>query len=79
MLQAPPITGQPHPPRFLAAPRPSRVLGTDLVAMLGAFALCVVGLWVRHGGLTALTHASAYVSKVEPNLAAVAMPGVTLG
>ncbi len=30
-------------------------------------------------GLTALTHASAYVSKVEPNLAAVAMPGVTLG
>ncbi len=30
-------------------------------------------------GLMALTRASAYVSKVEPNLAAVAMPGVTLG
>jgi predicted ferric reductase len=47
--------GQPRP-RPLALPKRSALNEHDLSAAIAALALCVVGLWVRHGGLSALTH-----------------------
>lgn len=35
--------------RPLATPAPSRLLDTDLGAVLGGFAVVVLGLWIRHG------------------------------
>ena len=40
----------------LAAPRPSRLIDTDLAAALTVFAVCIVGLWIRHGGIAALSN-----------------------
>lgn len=43
---------RPHP---LPAARHTRALPTDLLAITGAFAILIVGLWVRHGGVADLT------------------------
>ncbi len=43
------------PVRPLRRPRPSALFGTDMWILMWAFLLCVVGLWVRHGGVTDLT------------------------
>ncbi len=40
--------------RRLPAPAPSRLLDTDLAAVVTAYLLCIVGMWIRHGGWTAL-------------------------
>lgn len=42
-------------PRPLPRPAAGAVLATDLAAVLGGFAVVLVGMWVRHGGLTRLT------------------------
>jgi len=47
---------QVHP---LPAPRDSRVLDTDVGAIIGALTLVVVGLWSRHGGVAALGNSAA--------------------
>jgi len=47
---------QVHP---LPAPRESRVLDTDVGAIIGALTLVVVGLWSRHGGVAALGNSAA--------------------
>lgn len=47
---------QVHP---LPAPQESRVLGTDVGAVIGALTLVVVGLWSRHGGVTSLGDSAA--------------------
>ncbi len=50
--------------RPLPAPQASRVLDTDVGAIIGVLTLVVVGLWSRHGGVTALggSAAKAYTS-----------------
>ena len=45
-----------HP---LPAPQESRVLDTDVGAIIGALTLVVVGLWSRHGGVTSLGDSAA--------------------
>ncbi len=47
---------QVHP---LPAPQESRVLDTDVGAIIGALTLVVVGLWSRHGGVTSLGDSAA--------------------
>lgn len=47
---------QVHP---LPAPQESRVLDTDVGAIIGALTLVVVGLWSRHGGVPALGDSAA--------------------
>ena len=47
---------QVHP---LPAPQESRVLDTDVGAVIGALTLVVVGLWSRHGGVTSLGDSAA--------------------
>lgn len=46
---------RPSQHRYLSAPQQSRITDTDLVAALAAFAICVLGIWVTHGGLGDLT------------------------
>ena len=46
-------------PKRLAFPRASRVLDTDVGAVIGVLTLVVVGLWSRHGGVAALGDSAA--------------------
>ena len=46
-------------PKPLAFPRASRVLDTDVGAVIGVLTLVVVGLWSRHGGVAALGDSAA--------------------
>lgn len=41
--------------RALPRPASGALLDTDLLAVLGGFAVVLVGMWVRHGGLSNLT------------------------
>jgi len=59
---APPVMPAAPSPELAPAPAltlpttvASRVLGTDLLAVPLAVVVCAVGLWVRHGGVSALT------------------------
>jgi DMSO/TMAO reductase YedYZ heme-binding membrane subunit len=47
--------GSPRRPHPLPAARHTRALATDLLAGVAAFAVIIVGLWVRHGGIAELT------------------------
>ncbi|HEY8093932.1 MAG TPA: ferric reductase-like transmembrane domain-containing protein, partial [Acidimicrobiales bacterium] len=59
-----PLTTAPNPipapprPRVAARPLPGRaaplLLTSDIVVVIAATGVCIVGLWVRHGGLAAL-------------------------
>lgn len=55
---------QVHP---LPAPQESRVLDTDVGAVIGALTLVVVGLWSRHGGVADLGDSAAktYISLAQ--------------
>jgi predicted ferric reductase len=48
------ITSSAVDARPLLPPKASRVLDTDVGAVIGALTLVVVGLWARHGGVTSL-------------------------
>ena len=57
-MRTPGQTGRQHTPRRphpLPAARHTRALATDLLAGVAAFAILIVGLWVRHGGIAELT------------------------
>lgn len=58
MIRPTPSSTLPEPKR-LAFPRASRVLDTDVGAVIGVLTLVVVGLWSRHGGVTALGDSAA--------------------
>ena len=50
-----PITSSPVvATQPLLPPEASRVLDTDVGAVIGALTLVVVGLWARHGGVSSL-------------------------
>ncbi|CAB4704751.1 MAG: hypothetical protein F2934_08075 [Actinobacteria bacterium] len=63
MIQAPqrPFTGVGHRPlearrpHFLPGARTTSALGSDLFAAVGALGIVIVGLWLRHGGVAALS------------------------
>lgn len=61
----------------------SSLLGTDVLALVGALAAVIMGIWVVHGGLTALTggwtRASTSVAQLSGLLASAAgLAGVVL-
>lgn len=48
-------TVPPPPPGPMRLPRASWLTDNDIAAILGAYALSIVGMWSIHGGVTALT------------------------
>lgn len=69
--------------RPLGRPRRGRLIDTDIAAVLTAGTVCVVGLWVRHGGISALgagrVEATASISRLSGLLcSALALAGVVL-
>lgn len=46
---------RPPTVRRLPAPARSRLIDTDLAALVTAYVLCIVGMWIRHGGWAGLT------------------------
>mgnify|MGYP003346430987 CR=1 FL=1 len=60
----------------LPRPREGRLLDSDIVAIIAAVVTCVVGIWVRHGGVSALgngwTAASTSVAQLSGLLASLA-------
>ena len=54
-MPPPPGMRHHHQHKHLPPVRETRVLETDLGAVLGAFALVVIGFWIRHGGIGAFT------------------------
>jgi predicted ferric reductase len=82
MMHAPlasnPPSGSMRAPRRLPAARPTRFLETDLLAIVGAFAVCVVGLWIRHGGVTALRGSATSIAESATQITGLVASGVGL-
>lgn len=72
------ITGAIRAPRRLPAARATRFLETDLLAIVGAFGICIVGLWIHHGGLAALRGNATSIAESLTQLSGLVASGVGL-
>ncbi len=54
-ITRPKASGRAPAVRRLPTPARSRLIDTDLVAVVTAYLLCITGMWVRHGGWAELT------------------------